>query len=86
MTTARSRLTQSARIRLTALLNGTVVGHVYQMGNGRLAFVYDETWRKTNTAYPLSLSMPLTSSEHGDRVTRAYLWGLLPDNPDVVEW
>lgn len=86
MMASRSRLTRSAKVRLTALLNGTVVGHVHQMGNGRLAFVYDETWRSNRAAYPLSLSMPLTAKEHSDRVTRAYLWGLLPDNPDVLAW
>lgn len=84
--TRRSQLTRSARVRLTALLNGTVVGHVYQMGNGRLAFVYEDAWRQAETAYPLSLSMPLTATEHGDRVIRAFLWGLLPDNPDVMAW
>jgi serine/threonine-protein kinase HipA len=56
------------------------------MGNGRLAFVYDEAWRTADGSYPLSLSMPLRTREHGDRAIRAYLWGLLPDNPDVLEW
>lgn len=82
----KSRLTKSARVRLVALLNGNVVGHVYQMGNGRLAFVYDEEWRTGDSAYPLSLSMPLLAREHSDRAIRAYLWGLLPENPDVLAW
>ncbi len=82
----QSRLTKSARVRLVALLNGKMVGHVYQMGNGRLAFVYDEEWRTSDLAYPLSLSMPLLAREHSDRAIRAYLWGLLPDNPDVLAW
>ena len=41
----RSRLTGSAKLRLTALLEGRVAGHVFQMGNGRLAFRYDDAWR-----------------------------------------
>lgn len=86
MSASRSRLTRSARVRLVALLNGTVVGQVYQMGNGRLAFAYDDAWRTGDGTYPLSLSMPLLAREHGDRAIRAYLWGLLPDNPDVLEW
>ena len=86
MTGSRSRLTRSARVRLVALMNGVVVGHVYQMGNGRLAFRYEDSWRREDNAYPLSLSMPLTAAEHGDRAIRSYLWGLLPDNQDVLDW
>ena len=86
MTARRSRLTGSAKIRLVAIMNGEVVGNVYQMANGQLAFRYEESWRHTVGAFPLSLSMPLTAAEHGDQSTRAYLWGLLPDNPDVLEW
>ena len=82
----RSRLTGSAKLRLTALLEGRVAGHVFQMGNGRLAFRYDDAWRSEPRAYPLSLSMPLSVAEHGNQATRAFLWGLLPDNPDVVAW
>lgn len=86
MTVPRSRLTKTARVRLTALMNGEVVGYVYQTGNGRLAFRYEDSWRRIESNYPLSLSMPMTATEHGDRATRSYLWGLLPDNPDVLEW
>jgi serine/threonine-protein kinase HipA len=86
MTSPKTKLTKSAKPRLVALLNGLPVGTVFQMGNGRLVFRYEEKWRLSQGAYPLSLSMPLTAKEHGDRATRAYLWGLLPDNPDVLEW
>lgn len=86
MTPRGTRLTRSARLRLVALLDGSVVGQVYEMGNGRLAFRYDESWRQSPGAYPLTLSMPLAAIEHGHRAIRSYLWGLLPDNPDVLEW
>lgn len=86
MTARRSRLTQTARVRLVALMNGAVVGNVYQMGNGRLVFRYEDSWRMSESRYPLSLSMPLAATEHGDRVIRSFLWGLLPDNPAVLEW
>ncbi len=82
----RTRLTRSAKPRLVALLDGAVVGQVYQSGNGRLAFRYDAEWQSSADAYPLSLSMPLAATEHNDRAIRAFLWGLLPDNPDVLEW
>lgn len=86
MARASSRLTSSARVRLVALMNGEVVGHIYQMSNARLAFRYDDRWREASGAFPLSISMPLTAAMHGDRPIRAYLWNLLPDNPDVIDW
>ena len=81
-----SGLTRSARVKLVALINGEIVGRVYHMGNGRLAFHYDESWQTKPGAHPLSLSMPLVAAAHGDKAIRAYLWGLLPDNPGVLEW
>lgn len=84
MARARSRLPRSAAPRLAALLGGAVVGWVYETGNGRLAFRYEPAWQADPDAYPLSWSMPLGAQEHGDRATRAYLWGLLPDNDAVL--
>ncbi|MGY3033782.1 serine/threonine-protein kinase HipA [Bradyrhizobium sp. USDA 4354] len=34
---------------------------------------------------PLSLSMPLAAEEHGPATVQAFLWGLLPDNEQVLE-
>jgi serine/threonine-protein kinase HipA len=82
---AKTRLTRSAAPKLVALLDGVPAGIVYQTGNKRLVFQYDDAWRRNPTAYPLSLSMPLTTKEHGPGVVRPYLWGLLPDNPEVLE-
>lgn len=81
---ARSRLSRSAAPRLAALLGGVVVGWVYEDARGRLAFRYEEAWQDGPEAYPLSWSMPLAAQEHGDRATRAYLWGLLPDSEAVL--
>lgn len=86
MNASRSRMTKSARPRLAALLNGEIVGWVHQAGNGRLWFRYEPAWQNDPDSYPLSLSMPLAAAEHGSRAIRAYLWGLLPDNPDVLAW
>jgi serine/threonine-protein kinase HipA len=69
---------------LIALLDNQEVGRV-QNQNGRLSFVYKETWRSLPAAYPLSLSMPLTSAEHGHAKVDAFLWGLLPDNSRILE-
>ncbi|WP_225136116.1 type II toxin-antitoxin system HipA family toxin [Bradyrhizobium yuanmingense] len=42
-------------------------------------------WRNAEGAYPLSLSMPLAAEEHGPATVRSFLWGLLPDNEQVLE-
>src|SRR5512132_1051475 len=84
--TRRSRLTRSAKPRLAVVLHGTVAGHVFSAANRRLVFRYDEGWRASSGAFPLSLSMPLSIEEHGHRATSAFLWGLLPDNPDVLAY
>jgi serine/threonine-protein kinase HipA len=69
---------------LVALLDGKEVGRVSRDARGRLTFVYADEWRKAPDAYPLSLSMPLGAKEHGRSVIEAFLWGLLPDNEQVL--
>jgi serine/threonine-protein kinase HipA len=69
---------------LVTLLDGKEVGRVHNDTRGRLSFVYDDEWRKAPEAYPLSLSMPIASKEHGRSVVEAFLWGLLPDNEQVL--
>ncbi|HEX7124790.1 MAG TPA: type II toxin-antitoxin system HipA family toxin [Thermodesulfobacteriota bacterium] len=70
---------------LIALLDGREVGRVRRDRRGRLSFAYDDRWRAAPRAYPLSLSMPLAAAEHGHTVVESFLWGLLPDNPIVLE-
>lgn len=70
---------------LIALLDGTEVRRVRSEARGRLTFVYDNAWRNAEGAYPLSLSMPLAAEEHGPATVRSFLWGLLPDNEQVLE-
>lgn len=60
------------------------MGEVVLRGD-RLSFRYDPAWRSSDLAFPLSLSMPLVTAEHGHRVVDAFLWGLLPDNDGVLE-
>lgn len=62
-----------------------VAGYVYESAARRLVFRYDEEWRRQSGAYPLSLSLPLRLAEHGHRAIHAYLWGLLPENPAIIE-
>ncbi|MDA9421627.1 type II toxin-antitoxin system HipA family toxin [Bradyrhizobium sp. CCBAU 53380] len=70
---------------LIALLDGAEVGRVRSDARGRLSFVYENAWRNAEVAYPLSLSMPLAAEEHGPATVQAFLWGLLPDNEQVLE-
>src|SRR5665213_1908968 len=69
---------------LVALANGLEMGSVIYR-NARLSFIYAESWRQEQNSYPLSLSMPLTSAEHGHSRMERFLWGLLPDNDRVLE-
>ena len=69
---------------LIVLLADREVGRVRRDQRGRLKFIYDEVWRETRGAYPLSLSMPLAASEHPHDVIDAFIWGLLPDNEFVL--
>lgn len=84
MTETRTRRAET-QPRLIALLDGRVIGAVFQDNRSRLRFDYDETWREAEDSYPLSLSMPLTAEEHQHDAISAYLWGLLPDNESTLE-
>jgi len=68
---------------LIALVGAEVMGTV-RYARDRISFRYDDGWRENPAAFPLSLSMPLVQSEHEDAVVRPFLWGLLPDNDDVL--
>jgi serine/threonine-protein kinase HipA len=68
------------------MLHGTLVGHVRRSGDRKLVLHYEDAWRTNASAFPLSLSMPLDKPEHGHRATSAFLWGLLPDDPRVVDY
>jgi serine/threonine-protein kinase HipA len=70
---------------LVALLAGEEIGRVHRDVRGRLSFVYSDAWRRVAGAYPLSLSMPLGAAEHRAGVIEAFLWGLLPDNEQVLD-
>ena len=69
---------------LTLLLDGQIIGAIRRR-KGRLSLVYQDAWRSRPDAYPLSLSMPLASSEHPHGPVNAFLWGLLPDNEVVID-
>ena len=49
---------------LIALLDGKETGRVVRDNHGKLTFSYKEEWRDADSAYPLSLSMPLALAKH----------------------
>ncbi|WP_167001285.1 HipA domain-containing protein [Mumia sp. ZJ430] len=66
---------------LEIYLDGEHIGRLVEAAGGALKFSYDSG--RTPTDVPLSLSMPTTATTHQNRVVRAYLDGLLPDNDQV---
>ena len=70
--------------RLVAVANGRLVGEIRRDARGRLSFEYDAAWSQDDAAYPLSLSMPLTIPDHDHDKIDPWLWGLLPDNENVL--
>jgi serine/threonine-protein kinase HipA len=70
--------------QLVVIANGQEMGSVFYR-NARLSFVYRDSWREDRNSYPLSVSMPLASAEHGHSRVHAFLWGLLPDNEKILE-
>ena len=70
---------------LRVLIDDSEIGTIARNRNGKLQFVYDDNWRSSPDAIPLSLSMPMTAAEHGDSSVSAYLWGLLPDSETTLE-
>jgi serine/threonine-protein kinase HipA len=70
---------------LVLLIDGRRAGIIIEGPSGSLTLTYNDEWRESGDATPLSLSMPLTVSSHHDDVVRPFLWGLLPDNEQVLE-
>ncbi|MGN6329322.1 MAG: type II toxin-antitoxin system HipA family toxin [Rhodanobacter sp.] len=69
---------------LVAVMDGTAIGTVVRERSGRLRFDYADAWRRHSDAVPLSLSMPLVRATHPHAVVDAFLWGLLPDNEQIL--
>ncbi len=70
---------------LIVLANGQEMGRVQCGANIKLEFTYNNAWRETANAYPLSLSMPLAAAHHEHKAIDPFLWGLLPDSENVLQ-
>lgn len=69
---------------LVVLLGDEVAGVLQRLPGGRLRFDYDRGYQDRPAPTPLSLSMPVQVGSHSDRVVSPWLWGLLPDNREVL--
>ncbi len=69
---------------LMVMADGVRMGTLERDGK-RLGFCYEPTWLESPRRYPLSLSMPLALREHPHSVIEPFLWGLLPDNPQILD-
>jgi serine/threonine-protein kinase HipA len=69
---------------LIVLLNGREAGTL-RNERGKTSFTYAESWRTWADTFPLSMSMPLSAREHSHRAIEPFIWGLLPDNDDVLK-
>ncbi|MBT2500096.1 HipA domain-containing protein [Agromyces sp. ISL-38] len=65
---------------LNVFLDGTYVGELVQSASGNVTYTYDDDYRRTPEATPLSLSMPVSRATHPSRVVVPFLQGLLPDS------
>jgi len=69
---------------LVVLLDGRPIGRVERRAGG-LRLSYDDGYLDDPNATPLSMAMAPPIRRHGDRVVAPWLWGLLPDNGDVLD-
>lgn len=70
---------------LHVVMNGRVVGDIQRTGKKQIRLLYADP--TSNLSTPLSLSMPLTTLRHREKVLAPWLEGLLPDRPETLrQW
>ena len=75
----------AAKAARLVMLGNDIAGTLVRSSGGDLSFTYDDGYRNSALATPLSVSMPLQIKTHNDAVITPWLWGLLPDNNKVLE-
>lgn len=60
--------------------NNRLVGHLLKETSGAISFRYDPTWLERNTAFPVSLSLPLREDAWRGEPILAVFENLLPDS------
>ncbi len=69
---------------LAVLLEGRPIGSIERLAGGALRLHFDSAYRDDPNATVLSVSMPPAEEVHRDARLSPWLWGLLPDNADVL--
>ena len=69
---------------LAVLLRGQTAAELHRTTAGKLRLRYDDSYRADPSATPLSVTMPLSSAAYDDQVVTPWLWGLLPDDREVL--
>jgi len=70
---------------LDVYVGSSKVGTYSRAANGSTAFRYDQNWISSERAFPISLSMPLSSRIWSGASANSYFDGLLPDDQTVKE-
>lgn len=69
---------------LAVILEGKLIGSIERVRGGVLRLRYETAYRDDPTSTRLSVSMPPEEEAYGDARITPWLWGLLPDNADVL--
>jgi serine/threonine-protein kinase HipA len=71
---------------LVVLMGDRIAGRLDRLPGGKVRFVYEDGYVSDGNAQPtpLSVSMPTQRGEHPDHIVSPWLWGLLPDNEQVL--
>lgn len=70
---------------LLVLLGSTTCGTLEMSTTGKLRFTYDDAYRSSSNATPLSVSMPVDIGTFTDRTVAPWVAGLLPEDPNVLQ-
>lgn len=70
---------------LQVYVGSTRVGVYSRAADGSTTFRYDPAWLGSDRAFPISLSMPLSSRPWAGATVSAFFDGLLPDDPAIRE-
>jgi len=70
---------------LVVVLEDAIAGTLTRSPDRRLAFTYEVDYRRRPETTPLSLAIPKRTREHTGPRLEAWLWGLLPDDPAVLQ-
>lgn len=64
---------------LYVLFENRLVGTLRRDAELAYSFVYEDSWRQAPDSFPLSVAMPLTEKEFGNKITLSFFENLLPE-------